>query len=118
MNMTEPANFWHQIDRLVAGCTIRIDRPSGSAHPRYPSLIYPLDYGYLKGTESADGSGLDVWIGSLPDRAVTAVLCAVDLGKRDAELKILLGCTPEEARQIAAIHNAGAQAAILIERDE
>jgi len=116
--MAEPANFWRQLDRLIASCTIRIDRPAGSAHSRYPSFIYPLDYGYLEGTVSADGSGLDVWIGSLPDRAVTAVLCAVDLEKRDAELKILLGCTPEEVRQIAAIHNVGAQAAILIEREE
>ena len=111
------ASFWRKLDRLVANCTIRIDRPKGSAHPRYPSLIYPLDYGYLERTVSADGSGLDVWIGGLPDRAVTAVLCTVDLEKRDAELKILLGCTPEEARQIAAIHNTGAQAAILVERD-
>ncbi len=115
--MAEPANFWRQLDRLVAGCTIRIDRPGGSPHPRYPSFIYPLDYGYLERTESGDGSGLDVWIGSLPDRTVTAVLCTVDLEKRDAELKILLGCTPEEARQIAAVHSAGAQAAILIERN-
>jgi inorganic pyrophosphatase len=111
------ASFWRKLDRLVANCTLKIDRPAGSAHPRYPSLIYPFDYGYLEGTVSADGSGLDVWIGSLPDRALTAVLCTVDLDKRDAELKILLGCTPEEARQIAAIHNAGSQAAILIERE-
>jgi len=118
MKMIESTSFWSQIDRLVANCTIRIDRPADSVHPRYPSFIYPFDYGYLEGTLSADGSGLDVWIGSLPARVVTAVLCTVDLEKRDAELKILLGCTPEEARQIAAIHNTGAQAAILIERDE
>ena len=80
-------------------------------------MIYPLDYGYLEGTMSADGSGLDVWVGSLPDKAVTSVLCTVDLDKRDAEIKILLGCTPEEARQIVAIHNVGGQAAILVERD-
>ncbi len=48
---------------------------------------------------------------------MTAVLCTVDLEKQDAEIKILLGCTPEEARQIAATHNTGAQAAILVERD-
>ena len=111
-------SFWHKLDLLVANCTIRIDRPAGSVHPRYPSFIYPLDYGYLEGTGSADGSGLDVWIGSLPGRAVTAILCTVDLDKRDAELKILLGCTPEESRQIAAVHNAGSQAAILVEREE
>jgi inorganic pyrophosphatase len=114
--MMESADFWCHLDRLVANSAVRIDRPAGSAHPRYPSFIYPFDYGYLGGTASADGSGLDVWIGSLPDRAVTAVLCAVDLEKRDAELKILLGCTPEEAQQIVAFHNKGAQGAILIQR--
>ncbi len=111
------ANFWDKLDRLVADGTIRIDRPTGSAHPRYPSFIYPLDYGYLEGIASSDGNDLDVWIGSLPDRAVTAVLCTVDLVKRDAEVKILLGCTPDEARQIAAVHSTRAQAAILVERD-
>ena len=111
------ASFWDKLDRLVADGTIRIDRPAGSAHPRYPSFIYPLDYGYLEGTGSSDGNDLDVWIGSLPGRAVTAVLCTVDLVKRDAEVKILLGCTPDEARQIAAVHSTRAQAAILVERD-
>ena len=111
------ANFWDKLDRLVANGTIRIDRPAGSAHPRYPLFMYPFDYGYLEGAVSSDGGGLDVWVGSLPDRTVTAVLCTVDLEKQDAELKILLGCAPEEARQIAAIHNAGGQAGILIERD-
>lgn len=111
------ANFWDKLDRLVADGTLRIDRPAGSAHPRYPSFVYPFDYGYLEGTGSSDGNDLDVWAGSLPDRAVTAVLCTVDLEKQDAEIKILLGCTPEEARQIAATHNTGTQAAILVERD-
>jgi len=118
METMETTSFWHKLDLLVVSCTIRIDRPAGSAHPRYPSFIYPLDYGFLEGTQSGDGGGLDVWIGSLPDRAVTAILCTVDLDKRDAELKILLGCTLEESRQIAAIHNAGGQAAILVEREE
>ncbi len=111
------ASFWDKLDRLVAGGALRIDRPAGSAHPRYPSFIYPLDYGYLEGIVSSDGNDLDVWIGSLPGRAVTAVLCTVDLVKRDAEVKILLGCTPDEARQIAAVHSTSAQAAILVERD-
>ncbi len=113
----DAAGFWQKLDRLVAGCEVVIDRPRGSAHPRYPDFVYPLDYGYLAGTMAADGAGLDVWLGSLPERRVTAVLYAVDLEKRDAEIKILIGCTAGEARQVAASHNRGAQAALLVERE-
>lgn len=108
--------FWAKLDELVATGSLKIDRPKGSAHPRYPSLTYPLDYGYLEETQSADGGGLDVWVGSLPDKTVTAIVCTVDLKKRDAEIKILLGCTPQEAREILRVHNSGPQAGMLVER--
>lgn len=108
--------FWASLDRLVAESRIVIDRPRGTPHPRYPDFVYPLDYGYLDGTTAADGGGLDVWVGSQPDRAVTAIVCTVDLVKRDAEIKLLLGCTREEAQIILATHNSGPQAATLIER--
>jgi inorganic pyrophosphatase len=112
----ENSTFWQELDRLVAGCDLVIDRPRGTPHPRYPALIYPLDYGYLDGTRSGDGDGIDVWIGSLPERRVTAVVCTVDVDKRDAEIKILLGCTPQEVQQVLAAHNSGAQAGLLVER--
>jgi inorganic pyrophosphatase len=112
------SNFWHVLDTLVNTSTLIIDRPKGSAHPRYPDFSYPLDYGYLEGTTSGDGMGIDVWVGSLPEKRVTALLCAVDLEKRDAEMKLLLGCTPGEARQVLAIHNKGTQSAMLLERPD
>jgi inorganic pyrophosphatase len=108
--------FWQTLDRLVAESRIVLDRPRDTPHPRYPEFIYPLDYGYLDGTMAADGDGLDVWLGSQPDRRLTAIVCTVDLIKRDAEIKLLLGCTGEEARLILATHNSGPQAATLIER--
>jgi inorganic pyrophosphatase len=108
--------FWKALDRLVAESSIQIDRPKGATHPRYPEFRYPLEYGFLEGTRAADGGGVDVWVGSLPARAVTAVVCTVDLLKRDTEAKLLLGCTHEEAVTILAVHNAGPQAAILVER--
>ena len=83
-----------------------IDRPKGSAHPRFPENIYPLNYGYLSGTTSGDGQGIDVWLGSGEARQLTAVLVSADLRKRDAELKALLGCTPAEQRSIADFLNA------------
>lgn len=111
-------DFWHSLERLIATSALTIDRPKGSAHPRYPDFIYPLDYGYLDKTRSGDGMGVDVWVGSLPEQRLTAIICNVDLHKRDAEIKLLLGCTPEEAQQLLAIHNRGEQAAILIERPQ
>ena len=118
MNTTvaDSENFWASLDRLVSESTIRIDRPKGSVHPRYPDFRYPLDYGFLEGTRACDGGGIDVWVGTAPDRAVSAVVCTVDLHKRDTEAKLLVGCTPEEASTILAAHNTGPQAAVLVER--
>ncbi len=101
---------------FIAGSDLRIDRPRGSPHPRFPDTIYPLDYGELVGTRSGDGDPLDVWIGSLPQRRVSAVVVTLDLGKRDSEIKVLVGCTPAEARLILAFHQRGAQSALLVER--
>ncbi len=67
--------FWANLDTLVASSSICVDRPKGTAHPEYPAHIYPLDYGYLEDTRAGDGGGIDVWIGSLPDRQARAVVC-------------------------------------------
>ena len=115
MNPIAPA-FWQTLETLLATSTLTIDRPKGSLHPRYPDFIYPLDYGYLEGTHSGDGHGIDVWLGTLPERRVTAILCALDLDKRDIEIKILLACTDEEAQTILAIHNDGSHSAFLVPR--
>jgi inorganic pyrophosphatase len=97
--------FWAALDKLVAGSNIIIDRPKGSAHPRYTEYIYPLDYGYLDGTSSMDGEGIDLWLGSKNDQSLTALLCTVDLVKRDSEIKLLLGCTEDEIQTILEFHN-------------
>ena len=97
-------NFWQALDLLTAEHELVIDRPAGSAHPRYPDFIYPLDYGYLCGTSSSDGNGIDVWRGSM-DTGVVAVMTIVDLAKRDSEIKILLGCTEAEIELVNRVHN-------------
>lgn len=109
--------FWNHLDRLVREHKLVIDRPAGSAHPRYPDFVYPFDYGYLQGTQTVDQGGIDVWAGSLTPPTITGLICTVDLQKGDAEIKILLGCTPEEAREIVKTHNQGPQAGMLILRD-
>jgi inorganic pyrophosphatase len=49
---------------------------------------------------------------------VTAVIMTVDLFKRDAEVKLLVVCTPEEARLVLATHNQQSQAGLLVWRQE
>ena len=88
--------FWDALDRLVADSEIIIDRPKGSTHPRYPAFVYPADYGYLKNTASMDGGGIDVWFGTDSAQMLDAIICTVDLIKRDSEIKLLIGCTSEE----------------------
>lgn len=100
--MTPSRTFWTDLDSLVASSTVIVDRPRGSRHPRDARHIYPLDYGYLQGTTSGDGQGIDVWLGSSGERDVTGVLSTIDLLKRDLEVKVLLGCSPAEIGEIQA----------------
>ncbi len=117
--MAPDGDFWHALDKLVSESEIAIDRPKGSAHPRYPNFIYPLDYGYLKGTTTMDGGGIDVWRGSDPDGRVDAILCIVDLVKRDSEIKVLIGCTEEEKALIHQTQNErDMMKGILIQRPD
>ena len=96
--------FWQALDELVASSNIVIDRPKGSAHPKFPDFIYPLDYGYLQNTSSMDGGGIDVWVGS-GQKHVDAVICIVDLLKKDSEIKILIGCNEAETQAVYHTHN-------------
>ena len=103
MNYTHE-DFWNAIDELVNTSEIVIDRPKGSAHLRFPDFIYRVDYGYLKNTASMDGAEIDVWVGS-GDKKIDAIMCIVDLMKRDSEIKILIGCTEEEKMEVYRTHN-------------
>lgn len=93
---TNDPDFWGELDHLAQTCEVVIDRPAGQPHPDFPELIYPFDYGFLQGTSGGDGAEIDVWLGTSGSRTVTAVACTVDPYKRDAELKVFLGCTPAE----------------------
>ena len=110
------SNFWDFLDELVASSEVVIDRPKGSQHPHWADLIYPLDYGYLEGTVAPDGSGIDVWVGSLVSREVQAVLLSVDLYKHDAEFVVLLGCTQEEQQILLEFTNQGSMRVQLLPR--
>jgi inorganic pyrophosphatase len=111
-----PQEFWSRFDDLLASHELVLDRPRGTAHPRYPDLIFPLDYGYLEGVTGGDGAGLDVWRGSDPELGLVAVVCIVDLKKLDAEYKLIIGATEDDLRIIEAFHNGVYQSGIVVRR--
>lgn len=64
-----------------------------------------------------DREGIDIWAGSDPTAGIDAILCTVDLLKRDSEIKILLDCTEEEKKLIYKAHNdTSCMKGILIRR--
>ena len=99
------SEFWRVMERLIAESEIVIERPKGSHHPEHPQIVYPLDYGCLKGTSSSDGEEIDLFLGSEPARRLTGAFVTVDLQKRDCEIKLLIGCTDDEIRTVDHFFN-------------
>ena len=109
--MTPDTSFWQSIAELLITNSFIIDRPKGSLHPRYREVVYPLEYGYLENTTASDGDGIDVWFGSLNSvtnnekaKTLTGILCTFDTLKRDAEIKLLIGCNKEDIQVIRDFH--------------
>jgi inorganic pyrophosphatase len=103
---------------LVQENEIIIDRPKGTRHPKYDRIVYEFDYGYIKNTKTTDGGGIDVFKGSLHNKNVNTIICTIDLYRKDIEIKILIGCTVIEKRQIYDfLNNHESMKAIMIEKD-
>jgi len=110
-------DFWGSLDKLMRDNVLVIDRPQGSAHPRCPDFMYPVDYGYLEGTKSGDGQGIDVWKGTQSDGKVQAILVALYMIKKDVEIKLVVGCTDEEMKTLHSCSNAFSQSSMLVKRN-
>lgn len=53
----------------------------------------------MKNTSSIDGDGIDIWRGTDTEQKIDAIMCIIDLLKRNSEIKILIGCTKEEKKR-------------------
>lgn len=93
-------DLFESLDQLLASSQIVIDRPAGSAHPRFAEIVYPLDYGYLDDTVGGDGEGIDVFIGTASGIGVRAAAVTIDLPARDAEIKLLVDCDSDQVEQV------------------
>jgi inorganic pyrophosphatase len=86
---------WPDWEAFIQAGAYTLDRPHGSSHPRYPDIIYPIDYGYIDGTLGTDGDEVDVFVGTASSGLV-GLLLTTDHRRGDRECKLLYNCTPEE----------------------
>ena len=107
-------DYWENLLKLVRENKIIIDREKGSRHPRFRDVIYPLNYGFLSGTTTIDGSGIDIFVGSNNSNTIQGILCTVDNLKKDAEIKILYNCNEEEIIIALEFLNKGYMRSIFI----
>lgn len=78
----------------LLGRTVRVvvDRPLGSVHPRWPDLVYPVNYGEVPGTLGGDGQPVDAYLlgWDRPVREAQGVVTAVVLRADDWEDKLVV----------------------------
>lgn len=89
--------------------TARIDRPLGTAHPKHPDIVYPVNYGEVVGVLSPDGDWQDAYIlgVDVPLERFTGQRIAVIHRRNDVETKWVLapeGMTFSAEEIMAAMH--------------
>lgn len=109
-------DFFSILDNFIQENGITIDRPKNSDHPRFPNFVYLLDYGYINGTKSQDGAGIDVFRGDDPDVGIVGIICVVDSLKKDSEIKVLYQCTEENIETALSMMNKKYLRGILVKR--
>lgn len=110
------AFFWQKIDTLVLSSDFVLTQDVDSEHSRYPNLVYPVQYGYLKNDESSDFK-ISVYRGTKVNKKVDAIAICVDILKKDFGIKLLLGCNEKEEEEILEFLNqTDFQKSVLIRR--
>ncbi|WP_022834516.1 hypothetical protein [Salisaeta longa] len=86
---------WTAWERLITRHGLTIDRPKHAPHPEHPSIIYPLNYGYVNGTHSTDGEPVDCFVGDAPTGLV-GLIWTTNYRTGCREAKLLYRCTPAD----------------------
>jgi hypothetical protein len=100
------AHEWRLWERLIEERGIVIDRPNREAHPLYPDMIYPCDYGHIPGTTAADGHGIDVFVGPV-QAGLVGLIALTHRPSGIADPKLLVNLTREDADAIIAFLDRG-----------
>lgn len=85
--------YWNRLKLLLGETvTVKVDRPLGSAHPKYPEMVYPLNYGYIESMRAPDGDCQDAYILGVSEAvgAYEGTVIAIIERKDDVEGKLVV----------------------------
>jgi inorganic pyrophosphatase len=100
------ASEWSRWEQLIDERGIVIDRPRGGAHPLYPDMIYPCDYGHVPGTSAADGEDVDVFVGPVP-AGLVGLIALTHQPSGVSEPKLLMDLSRADAGEIVEFLDRG-----------
>ncbi|HHX52949.1 MAG TPA: Inorganic pyrophosphatase [Erysipelothrix sp.] len=113
------AFFWQKLDTLLFTLDYNKVRGEGDEHPKYPNLVYPVEYGYLVDPDKDGVVVAKAFRGSASNRRSDQIILCVDILQKDMDVKILMGCTEEEQMKVLEFLNQTAfQKTVLIRRGD
>ena len=95
--------FWQKIDTLIMSSDIHIVSKKGNNHHKYPSLIYPLDYGFVC-NDSSDKEELSCYVRDL-EGTCNSIIIAADILSGDIRCKLLIGTSKHDEEEILRFLN-------------
>lgn len=99
------AYFWQKIDTLYLSGDFKLAHSKGDKHPKNKSLVFPLDYGYIRTLNGEQEESVGVYKGSKGKKVDAVVVCA-DILTKIIEVKLLVGLTSEEEDELLRFLNA------------
>ena len=103
-----PSELMPDGDLLGGSVTVTMDRPLGSRHPRHPEMVYPVNYGFVRGILAPDGAWQDAYVLGVdrPLETFTGRIVAIVRRADDVEDKWVVcpeGYLPDAATIMAQI---------------
>lgn len=79
------------LEYVGKGVSVKIDRPIGSSHPKYPEIIYAVNYGFVPGTMSSDGEELDAYVFGVEEALEEfSGICIAVIEREDGDDKLIV----------------------------
>lgn len=98
-NLLRQSDIRQELKRLIGKeVTVYVDRPLGMKHPKFPDIIYPVNYGYIKEIKAADNEYQDVYIigNDEPLKICIGKVYAIVIRENDIEDKLIVVTNDKE----------------------
>lgn len=98
-NLLRQSDIRQELKRLIGKeVTVYVDRPLGMKHPKFPDIIYPVNYGYIKEIKAADNEYQDVYIIGTdePLKICIGKVYAIVIRENDIEDKLIVVTNDKE----------------------